>query len=375
MKTVLIGVGQAGGKVATALTRYDEEMGFRAVRDAIAVNTANADLQGLPLDTVLVGQDRVNGQGVGSDTELGAELMQADADEVMTELGGCIDSTTEAVFIVAGLGGGTGGGGAPVLATRLREVYDVPVYAIGILPGRDEGALYQVNAGRSLKTLSREADSVILIDNDAWHSTGNSVEEGMAAINRNIAQRIGLLLAAGQPIEERSSLGLGGKDVERSAAQSVVDSSEVINTLQSGGFAAVGYAASAASDDPDENVNVVTSTTRQAVLTGTSLPNAVEADAALVVVAGRPDAISRKGVDSARSWVEDQTQSMAVRGGDFPMDVDRVISLVLVSGIERSGRVQEFLDRAAEAERETTAQEREKEAADEFESEELNDLF
>lgn len=376
MKTVLIGVGQAGGKVTTALAKYDEEMGFRAIRDALVVNSAKADLQGLPLDTVLVGQDRVKGNGVGGDNELGAEVMQEDAGEVMSELGERIDSETEALFIVAGLGGGTGSGGAPVLARELKRVYDLPVYAIGILPGRDEGALYQVNAGRSLKTLTPEADSVILIDNDAWRGAGNSVEAGMTAINENIAQRIGLLLAAGQPIEDRASFGLGDEGADRSAAQSVVDTSEVINTLRSGGLAAVGYAESEASEDPDENVNVVTSTTRQALLTGTSLPNAVEADAALVVVAGRPKSLSRKGVESARAWVEEQTQSMEVRGGDFPMDSETIASLVLLSGIERSDRVEKFFDRAAEAERETTKRERETEAADtSFQSDELDDLL
>jgi len=375
MKTVLIGVGQAGGKVATALARYDEEMGFRAVRDALAVNSAKADLQELPLDTMLVGQDRVKGHGVGGDNELGAEVMQEDASEVMSALGGRIDSETEALFVVTGLGGGTGSGGAPVLAKELKRVYDLPIYAIGVLPGRDEGALYQVNAGRSLKTLTREADSVILVDNDAWRGAGDSVESGMAAINENIAQRIGLLLAAGQPVEDRDSFGLGDEGTER-AAQSVVDTSELINTLRSGGLAAVGYAESEASDDPDENVNVVTSTTRRALLTGTSLPNATEADAALVVVAGRPESISRKGVERARAWVEEQTQSMEVRGGDFPMDSEEIASLVVLSGIERSERVQEFMDRAAEAERETTEREREKEAADtSFQSDELDDLL
>lgn len=376
MKTVLIGVGQAGGKVTTALARYDEEMGFRALRDALAVNSAKADLQGLPLDSVLVGQDRVKGHGVGGDNELGAEVMQEDASEVMSELGGRIDSETEALFIVAGLGGGTGSGGAPVLAKELKQVYDLPVHAIGILPGRDEGALYQVNAGRSLKTLTREADSVILIDNDAWRGSGESVEEGMTAVNENIAERIGLLLAAGQPIGDRDSFGLGDEGAERSAAQSVVDTSEVINTLRSGGLAAVGYAESDASDDPDENVNVVTSTTRKAVLTGTSLPNAVEADAALVVVAGRPESISRKGVESARRWVEEQTQSMEVRGGDFPIDSEKVASLVLLSGIERSDRVQEFMDRAAEAKQETAQRQQQTEAADRsFQNDELDDLL
>gem|GEM_PF-6684260 len=103
MQTVLIGVGQAGGKLSTALARHDDAMGFR---DAIAVNSANADLQDLPLDTVLIGQARVNGHGVGGDNELGAEIMQENALELLDEVSGRIDSATEAVFIVAGLGRG-----------------------------------------------------------------------------------------------------------------------------------------------------------------------------------------------------------------------------------------------------------------------------
>ena len=377
MKTVLVGVGQAGGKVATALTEYDDERGFRAVRDALAVNSAKADLRDLPLDTVLVGQDVVKGHGVGGDNELGAEVMQNDADEVMSELSGKIDSQTEAIFVVAGLGGGTGSGGAPVLAKELSRVYDVPVYAIGILPGRDEGALYQANAGRSLKTLAREADATILIDNDAWRESGDSVAEGRAAINESIAERIGLLLAAGEPVEDRS-LGLGGGGLDRDVAQSVVDTSEVINTLRKGGLAAVGYAESEASDDPDENVNVVTSTTRQALLTGTSLPNATEADAALLVVAGQPDSLSRKGVERSRSWIEEETGSMEVRGGDFPLDTDRISSLVLMSGVERSDRVQEFMNRAADAQTESdgrTEGKQKRDAAETFQNDELDDLL
>jgi len=377
MKSVLVGVGQAGGKVATALAEYDDEMGFRAIRDAIAVNSATADLQGLPLDTVLIGQDVVKGHGVGGDNELGAEVMQRDADEVMTELSGRIDSGTEAVFVVAGLGGGTGSGGAPVLAKALKQVYDVPVYAVGILPGRDEGSLYQANAGRSLKTLAREADATILIDNDAWRESGEGVAEGMAAINERIAQRIGLLLAAGEPIEDRS-LGLGDDGVDRDVGESVVDTSEVINTLRSGGLAAVGYAESPASEEADDNVNVVTSTTRQALFTGTSLPEASTADAALLVAAGRPESLSRKGVERARSWVEEETGSMAVRGGDFPLATDRIASLVLLGGVERSPRVQEFMNRAAEAQAETDERsegQQKRDAADAFRNDELEDLL
>jgi cell division GTPase FtsZ len=339
MKSALIGVGQAGGKLVSALHAFDAAESHGAVRRAYAVNTATADLQSLPsgIETLLVGQSRVSGHGVGGDNELGAQVMREDATEVLDAVR--ITSEIDAIFVVAGLGGGTGSGGAPVLAQELKRVYDRPVYAIGVLPGRDEGAMYQVNAGRSLKTLAREADSVVLVDNDAFRQAGESLGGGFDRINEAIATRLGLLLAAGE------TTGDG-------VAESVVDSSELINTLRNGQLAAVGYADAVAAPDAAENVNVVTSITRRAVLTGTSVPDAETADAALVVVAGRPAAIPRKGVERARRWVEDETGSMQVRGGDFPLASDSLASLVLLSGVERTERLRAFFERAREAQAE-----------------------
>ncbi|MDG5775862.1 tubulin/FtsZ family protein [Haloarculaceae archaeon H-GB1-1] len=359
MKVVLIGVGQAGGKVTQALAEFDYEMGFGAVKSAMAVNTAGADLRELDIDTMLIGQDRVKGHGVGGDNELGSEIMADEAIEVMDGLEGSLTSEAEGIFVVAGLGGGTGSGGAPVLARELARIYDVPVYVLGILPGRNEGSIYQANAGRSLKTVTREADATLLIDNDAWHSAQESVEEGFDNINDAIAQRIGLLLASGEITE-----GVG---------ESVVDSSEIINTLRPGGMAALGYASAPASEDAGENVNTITSITRNALLTGMSVPNVVEAETGLLVIAGQPDRISRKGVERARSWVEDQTGSLEVRGGDFPMESDRVGALVLLGGIERSNRVDEFMERAREAHE--AEQEHQRDPAAEFKNDKLDNLF
>ncbi|MCL9814804.1 tubulin/FtsZ family protein [Natranaeroarchaeum aerophilus] len=359
MKVVLIGVGQAGGKVTQALAEFDNRMGFDAVRGALAVNSAKADLQSLSIDTCLIGQARVNGHGVGGDNELGAEIMQEDTGEVMGQLDGRITAEAEGIFVVAGLGGGTGSGGAPVLVRELARVYDIPVYALGVLPGRDEGAMYQANAGRSLKTLVREADSTLLVDNDAWHSSGDSVGDAFDAINQAIAQRVGLLLASGEAIE-----GVG---------ESVVDSSEVINTFREGEISALGYASATASEDSAENINTAMSTARQALFTGTSLPDARTADAALLVVAGRPESIPRKGVERARRMVEDETGSLQVRGGDFPLDSDRLAALVLLSGVERSDRMEEFMKRAREANEQQA--ESDADPAAQFQNDELNDLF
>jgi cell division GTPase FtsZ len=359
MKVVLIGVGQAGGKITQSLAEFDHNMGFDAVQGALAVNSAKADLQNLDIETQLVGQDSVKGHGVGGDNELGAQVMQDDAIEVMDSLDGKITAQAEAIFVVAGLGGGTGSGGAPVITRELKRVYDIPVYALGVLPGRGEGSMYQANAGRSLKTVVREADSTILVDNDAWHDAGESMEGAFDTINQNIAQRIGLLFASGEAVE-----GVG---------ESVVDSSEIINTLRKGGVACMGYASALAGESAEDNINAVTSITRSALFTGTSLPNATTADAALLVVAGRPDAIPRKGVERARRWVEEQTGSLEVRGGDFPLDSDRIAALVLLGGVERSPRIEEFMERAREAQ-----QQQKKEPADHaaaFRNDELDDLF
>ncbi len=357
MKVVLIGVGQAGGKITQSLAEFDYEMNFGAVTGAFAVNTAESDLQEIDLDTMLIGQDRVKGHGVGGDNELGAEIMQEESTEVMDELDQRITSGVEGVMIVAGLGGGTGSGGAPALAKKLQRVYEVPIYVLGVLPGRDEGAIYQANAGRSLKTVAREADSAILIDNDAWRESGESMEEGYDHINEQIAQRIGLLLASGEAVD--------------GVAESVVDSSEIINTLREGGIACMGYATAEASEDAEENVNVITSITRNALLTKMSLPDAVEAETALLVIAGEPGRVSRKGVERARKWVEEETGSLQVRGGDFPLNSERLGALVLLGGVERSRRVDEFMDRAREAaEAESQAGPTEM-----FENEDLDDLF
>jgi len=317
----------------------------------------------VPFDTVLIGQDRVNGQGVGGDNELGAEIMERDIEQVMAKLTGRISTEAEAIVVVAGLGGGTGSGGTPVLCRRLNRVYDIPVYALGILPGTDEGSLYQHNAARSLKTLVNEADATLLVDNDAWKASGESLTEGYEAINKNIARRVGLLLASGEATD--------------GVAESVVDSSEIINTLRTGGIASLGYASTAASEDAAENISVVTSTTRNALLTGLSLPGGTTAETALLVVAGEAERISRKGVEKARRWVEDETGSMQVRGGDFPIESDRLASLVLLGGVERSDRIERFFARAEQAagERADVEDEQASKAEKNFENDELDGLF
>jgi Cell division GTPase len=360
MKLAMIGFGQAGGKIVDKFIEYDEQTGSGVVRSAVAVNTAKADLLGLEripqANRVLIGQARVKGHGVGADNELGAEIAEEDIDEIQ----GAIDSIpvheVDAFLIVAGLGGGTGSGGSPVLAKHLKRIYTEPVYGLGILPGGDEGGIYTLNAARSFQTFVREVDNLLVFDNDAWRKTGESVESGYEQINDEIVRRFGVLFGAGEVST--------GEDV----AESVVDSSEVINTLAGGGVSTVGYDAESVDlgnsggllsrfkSSEDEKIasanttNRITSLVRKAALGRLTMPCEIEGtERALLVVSGPSKYLNRKGIERGRQWLEEQTGSMEVRGGDYPISEPNVAAAILLAGVHNVPRIKELQQVAIEA--------------------------
>ncbi|WP_186313357.1 tubulin/FtsZ family protein [Halorubrum salsamenti] len=362
MKLAMIGFGQAGGKVVDKFLEYDKRTGSEIVRAAAAVNTAKADLMGLEHisedQRVLIGQSRVKGHGVGADNELGAEIAEEDIDEVQ----GAIDSIpvheVDAFLVVSGLGGGTGSGGAPVLAKHLKRIYTEPVYGLGILPGSDEGGIYTLNAARSFQTFVREVDNLMVFDNDAWRKTGESVQGGYEEINEEIVRRFGILFGAGEVQQ--------GQEV----AESVVDSSEIINTLSGGGVSTVGYAEEEVEErtsggllsrlrddsggdelDSAHTTNRITSLVRKAALGRLTLPCEIEgAERALLVLAGPPEYLNRKGIERGRKWLEEQTGSMEVRGGDYPYrGAGFVATVILLAGVTNVPRIKELQQVAIEA--------------------------
>jgi len=363
MKLAMIGFGQAGGKIVDKFLEYDERTGSSIVRAAVAVNTAKADLMGLeriPKDQrVLIGQSRVKGHGVGADNELGAEVAEEDIDEIQGAIDGIPVHEVDAFLIVAGLGGGTGSGGAPVLAKHLKRIYTEPVYGLGIMPGSDEGGIYTLNAARSFQTFVPEVDNLLVFDNDAWRKTGESVQAGYDEINDEIVKRFGILFGAGE-VEE-------GQEV----AESVVDSSEIINTLSGGGVSTVGYARETVEqeqssggllsritggDDDDgldtaHTTNRIMSLVRKSALGRLTLPCEIEgAERALLVMAGPPRYLNRKGIERGRKWLEEQTGSMEVRGGDYPVSNSGFVAgVILLSGVTNVPRIKELQRVAIEA--------------------------
>ncbi|PSQ07450.1 cell division protein [Halobacteriales archaeon QS_5_68_33] len=365
MKLAMIGFGQAGGKIVDKFLEYDEATGSGIVRSAVAVNTAKADLLGLERipkkHRVLIGQARVKGHGVGADNELGAEIAEEDIDEVQGAIDNIPVHEIDAFLIIAGLGGGTGSGGSPVLAKHLKRIYTEPVYGLGVLPGGDEGGIYTLNAARSFQTFVREVDNLLVFDNDAWRKSGESMEGGYDEINDEIVRRFGVLFGAGE---------VGAGDA---VAESVVDSSEIINTLAGGGVSTIGYAAEGVEPTNDSGLlsrftggddgglddsgmdaanttNRITSLVRKAALGRLTLPCEIDgAERALLVMSGPPEHLNRKGIERGRKWLEEQTGSMEVRGGDYPVSENNVAASILLSGVHNVPRIKELQQVAIEA--------------------------
>jgi len=389
MKLAMIGFGQAGGKIVDKFLEYDQVTGSGIVRSAIAVNTAEADLLGLEHvpeeNRILIGRARVKGHGVGADNELGAEIAEEDIDEIQGAVDNVPVHEIDAFLIIAGLGGGTGSGGSPVLAKHLKRIYTEPVYGLGILPGSDEGGIYTLNAARSFQTFVREVDNLLVFDNDAWRKSGESVESGYEQINEEIVRRFGVLFGAGEV------------NTSAEVAESVVDSSEVINTLASGGISTVGYDAETIrsydsggllsrfkgndrSVDSANATNRITSLVRKAALGRLTLPCEIQgAERALLVVSGPRDYLNRKGIERGRKWLEEQTGSMEVRGGDYPLEEPNVAAAVLLSGVHNVPRIKELQQVAIEAQENIDEIQEESEAnletLVEDEEDELDPLF
>ena len=97
--------------------------------------------------------------------------------------------------------------------------------------------------------------------------------------------------------------------------------------------------------------NRVTSLVRKTTLGRLTLPcEANGTEQALLIVAGPPEYLNRKGIEHGRKWLEEQTGSMEVRGGDYPRrGEESVAALVLLGGVTNVPRVKELQQVAIEA--------------------------
>ncbi|SDM14934.1 Tubulin/FtsZ family, GTPase domain [Halogranum gelatinilyticum] len=193
MELALIGVGRVGGLVVDALVAHDRAHGGGLVAGAIAVDTAVADVAGLrsvpASHRVVVGAAYPARAGVDGDNELAASIAAEDLDAILAGVDCLPSHRADAFLVVAALGGGTGGGGAPVVARALTRLFSRPVYGLGVLPARDADESTAYDTARSLVTFVREVDSLVVDTGDGCHGSDVST----------LARRVAAVFGGGGP--------------------------------------------------------------------------------------------------------------------------------------------------------------------------------
>ncbi len=166
-------VGIGGGGV-NAVNRMIEQ-GLKGV-EFIAINTDAQALLMSDADVKLdVGRDSTRGLGAGADPEVGRRAAEDAKDDIEELLRGA-----DMVFVTAGEGGGTGTGGAPVVATIARKLGALTVGVV-TRPFSFEGKRRSNQAGDGITALRESCDTLIVIPNDRLLQMGDAAVSLMDA--------------------------------------------------------------------------------------------------------------------------------------------------------------------------------------------------
>ena len=162
-KIKVLGIGGAGGNAINDMIK-SEMLGV----DFVAANSDSMSLErNLAPIKIQLGPTATRGLGAGGNPEIGREATREEADRIRQVLDGA-----DMVFIAAGMGGGTGTGGAPVVAEISREVGALTV-AVVSKPFDFEGKMKMRLADKGIEELRRGSDTIITIPNDRLFSLGN----------------------------------------------------------------------------------------------------------------------------------------------------------------------------------------------------------
>ena len=152
----VVGVGGAGGNAVNRMI----DAGLKGV-EFIAINTDTQDLLMCDADVKLdIGRKLTRGLGAGANPEVGKQAAIDHTEEIEEALRG-----SDMVFVTAGEGGGTGTGGAPVVAKIAK---DLGALTVGVVtrPFTFEGKLRSSRAEDGIEELRKEVDTLIVIPND-----------------------------------------------------------------------------------------------------------------------------------------------------------------------------------------------------------------
>ena len=358
MKLVVIGLGQAGSRIADEFARLNKramsERGAEICPGVFAVNTDAADLSGLTTikpdyqHRILIGGRRTGGHGVGKINELGAEIAREDADKVVDALRATKRFyETDGFLLIGSAGGGTGSGSLPIMVKHVKERYaDKPVYAIAVLPfeheeQNEERAVY--NTAVCLKSVYSVADAVFLIDNQRYVRKDYSLRYNLNKINSLIVEPFYNLMCAG---EEKKASKVGAK---------TVDAGDIIQTLS--GWTVLGWGQSRLkmqvgigsqdfrSKSAETHKGIQSMDAALAELSTRCNPK--DAGRALYIITAPAKEINMDLVKELTDWLKTLAPNAVIRNGDYPVGRSLEITL-LISELSDIERVREFYNRSTE---------------------------
>jgi len=221
-RIVVVGIGGAGQNTITRLS----ELGVSGAV-TVALNTDAKHLAIAKADKkILIGRELTRGLGAGGYPEIGRKAAEESRNEIKETLEGA-----DLVFICAGLGGGTGTGGAPVVGELAKSMGAI-VLGVVTMPFRIEGARI-AKAEDGLEKLRQVCDTVIVIENDKLLKYA-----GNLPIQQAFAVADELIASAVKGITETITL----------PSLVNLDFADVRTIMHAGGVAAIGVGESNSSD-------------------------------------------------------------------------------------------------------------------------------
>jgi cell division protein FtsZ len=220
----VIGVGGGGSNAVNHMFSQSIE----GVNFIICNTDAQAIAQSNVPNKVQLGPHLTQGLGAGANPEIGKMATE----ESLEEIKRILEVNTKMAFITAGMGGGTGTGGAPILA-RICKSLDILTVGIVTTPFSYEGKKRQLQAEYGIKELKQHVDTLLVISNDKLrHQFGNLKWKEAFAKADNV------LATAAKCIT----------DVINSTGQINVDFADVCTVMRNGGVAILGSASCGGED-------------------------------------------------------------------------------------------------------------------------------
>ena len=297
----VIGVGGGGNNVVNRMVRS----GTRGV-DFVAVNT---DKQALNVSSatykIQIGEKLTHGQGAGSDPEVGRKSAEESRQQISKAL-----EDTDMVFITAGMGGGTGTGGAPIVAEIAREQ---GILTVGVVtkPFGFEGRRRMQQAEKGIEELQGKVDSLVIIPNERLkHATDQKITFANAF---EIADDV--LRQAVQSIS----------DLIRDTGFINLDFADVTAIMKNAGMAHMGVGRAAGKGKAEEAARMAISSP----LLETSIHGA---RGVLINVTGSMD-IGLEEVEQAASLVQDAVHpdALTIFGATFDESMDDEIRVTVIA--------------------------------------------